>query len=137
MAGYFISPDSVHGWMHGFMGVALCIFASLKLFTPDKFKAGFQKYDLLAQNVPAYGYVYPYIELALGLAYLGHIAPDATYVATIAVFAFSALGVGVALKRGHNVNCACMGNVLSVPLSTVTLFEDVVMSVMAAYMLLV
>jgi hypothetical protein len=92
-------------------------------------------YDLLAQRVRAYGYVYPYLELALGLAYLSFFLPAFTYVATIVLFLFGAIGVIRALRAGLDIECPCMGSVLSVPLSTVTLTEDLGMVLMAAVML--
>lgn len=121
--------------MHGWMGVFLLVFALLKLFDLEGFKDGFAMYDLLARRVRAYGYVYPFIELALGLAYLSYTAPTVTYVATIVVFGFGTLGVIAALRRGLDIDCPCMGNILSVPLSTVTLTEDLAMIVMAALLL--
>jgi hypothetical protein len=57
------------------------------------------------------------------------------YAATIIVMLFGSLGVLNALRRGLDVNCACMGNVLKVPLSTVALIEDLGMAAMAATML--
>ena len=136
LGGLALDHVTLDGWMHGFMGLALCIFAALKLFTPSRFADGFQMYDLLAKPFRPYALVYPYLELALGLAYLAHYQPTLTYWATIILFGFGALGVISALSRKINVNCACMGNILSVPLSTVTLTEDAVMIAMAAYMLL-
>lgn len=41
----------------------------------------------------------------------------------------------LALRRGLDIECPCMGSVLSVPLSTVTLVEDLGMAAMAAAML--
>lgn len=122
-------------WMHYFMGVFLCIFALLKIFTPSAFADGFQMYDILAKRTRVYAYIYPYIELALGLSYLAFFMPLYTYTATIVVMVFGAIGVITALKRGLDINCPCMGSVLNVPLSTVTLTEDLGMAVMAAYML--
>ncbi|TVQ29194.1 MAG: hypothetical protein EA356_17315 [Geminicoccaceae bacterium] len=122
-------------FMHGFMGVFLLIFALLKLFDLEGFKDGFAMYDLLARRVPAYGYVYPFIELALALAFLGFFVPALTYVATLVVFGFGALGVLAALRRGLDMDCPCMGNILSVPLSTVTLTEDLAMVAMALALL--
>jgi hypothetical protein len=124
------------GFMHAYMGVFLLVFALLKLFNPVGFADGFEMYDLLAGRVRAYGYVYPYLELALGLAYLSFFMPTFTYVATIVLFAFGAVGVIMALRRGLDIDCPCMGSVLSVPLSTVTLTEDLGMIAMAAIMLL-
>ncbi|MGF1476752.1 MAG: MauE/DoxX family redox-associated membrane protein [Geminicoccaceae bacterium] len=124
------------GFMHAYMGVFLVIFALLKLFDLEGFKNGFAMYDLLARRVRAYGYVYPFIELALGLAYLSFFLPVATYAVTIVVFAFGTLGVVSALRRGLDIDCPCMGNILSVPLSTVTLTEDLAMVAMAGLLLL-
>ena len=121
--------------MHAYMGVFLVIFALLKLFDPHGFKRGFAMYDLLARREKRWGLVYPYVELALGLAYLGFVWPVATYLATIAVFAFGAAGVLLGLRRGLDIACPCMGNILSVPLSTVTLTEDLLMVAMAVALL--
>lgn len=123
------------GWMHGYMGVFLCIFAMLKLFTPGTFVKGFHMYDLLGMRVRAYGYVYPYLELGLGLAYLAGITAPLLYAFTMVLFGFGALGVMGALRRGLDIYCPCMGSVLQVPLSTVTLLEDLGMVGMAAVML--
>jgi hypothetical protein len=123
------------GFMHAYMGVFLTVFALLKLFNPAGFADGFEMYDLLAKRVRAYGYVYPYLELALGLAYLSFFVPTATYLATIALFLFGAIGVIKAVREGLDIDCPCMGSVLSVPLSTVTLTEDFGMAVMAAILL--
>jgi hypothetical protein len=123
------------GFMHAYMGIFLVVFALLKLFNPSGFADGFEMYDLLARRVRAYGYVYPYLELALGLAYLAFFLPALTYVATIVLFLFGAIGVVRALRAGLDIECPCMGSVLSVPLSTVTLTEDLGMVLMAALML--
>lgn len=127
---------SMLGSMHYFMGLFLINFAMLKLFNPSSFADGFQMYDLLAKRSRAYAYVYPYIELALGLGYLSFAAPPFVYVVTMIVFMFGAFGVLQALQRGLDINCPCMGSILNVPLSTVTLTEDVTMALMAAVMLL-
>jgi len=121
--------------MHAFMGFSLILFATLKLFNPSKFADGFQMYDLLARYFRPYAYIYPLLELALGIAWFTFLEPKYTAWATIALFGFGAIGVLIAIKNKLNVNCACMGNVLQVPLSTVTLFEDFLMIGMSAAML--
>lgn len=125
------------GWMHVFMGFFLCVFALLKIFTPAGFADGFQMYDLLARRSRAYAFAYPYIELALGLGYLSFFQPVLVYAATVLVMGFGAIGVVTALRRGLNINCPCMGSILKVPLSTVTLTEDLAMGGMALVMLVI
>lgn|SRR6185295_8240583 len=121
-------------WMRDFMGFFLIIFAMLKLFSLARFADGFQMYDLLAKRFRPYALAYPFIELALGLGYLSSWRPSVVYLTTVLVMLFGALGVTRALLRGLDVNCACMGNILKVPLSTVALVEDLGMAIMAAVM---
>ncbi len=119
------------------MGFFLCVFALLKLFSPSAFADGFQMYDLIARRVHGYAYVYPVIELALGLVYFSFWQPHVIYVATIIVMAIGSIGVVSALRQGLDINCPCMGSVLNVPLSTVTLTEDIAMVVMASMLLII
>jgi hypothetical protein len=126
----------VFAWMHFFMGFFLCKFAMLKLFQLSGFVKGFQMYDLVAKKFSGYAYLYPFIELSLGLSYLSFVYPIAAYVITILVMATGAIGVIRALRQGLDVRCACMGTVLDVPLSTVTLSEDIGMGAMACWMLI-
>ena len=137
LAGLAISYSTqftMLSWMHYFMGIFLCIFALLKLFHPSAFADGFEMYDLLASKTRGYGYVYPYLELALGLGYLSFFMPQLVYSLTIVLLGFGAIGVILALRKGLDINCPCMGSILDVPLSTVTLTEDIGMIVMALLM---
>ena len=127
--------ESLMVFMHHFMGFFLIVYSMFKIFDLSGYADGFEMYDLLASRWRTYGYIYPFIELALGLAYLAFFWPIATYVATIAVFSFGALGVFNGLSKGLDMDCPCMGSVLSVPLSTVSLVENVGMTIMALIML--
>lgn len=122
-------------WMHYFMGLFLCCFAMLKIFNLPAFSDGFEMYDIVARKVPGYSYVYPFIELALGLGYLSFFMPPLVYLATMVVMVVGTVGVLKALEKGLDINCPCMGSVLDVPLSTVTLTEDIGMGLMAFIML--
>ena len=123
-------------WMHDFMGFFLVVFSMFKFFNMEGFADGFQMYDLLAKPFRPYAYFYPFIELALGLGYLAHWQPAVIYTATVIVMVFGSLGVFNALRKGLDLECACMGTVLKVPLSTVALVEDLGMAAMAGAMLL-
>lgn len=128
-------PLHLMTWMRYFMGLLLCQFAMLKLFNLSKFAEGFQMYDVLAKKSRLYAHLYPFIELALGLVYLAGFALISANVLLILLMLFGAFGVVQALRAGLDVRCACMGSVLDVPLSTVTLTEDILMGVMALVML--
>jgi len=127
---------SYFNWMHYFMGFLLFQFSLLKLFNPKAFADGFQMYDILAKKSRIYAYCYPLIELLLGFAYFSFFLPTVTYIITILIMCFGAVGVFKALKKGLDIYCPCMGSILKVPLSTVTLTEDIGMAIMAFIMLL-
>ncbi|MCA9401952.1 MAG: hypothetical protein KC713_10010 [Candidatus Omnitrophica bacterium] len=129
------AQGSFRDWMHYFMGFFLCCFAMFKIFNLSGFADGFQMYDIIAKDNRKYALVYPFIELTLGLGYLSFIFPVLVYLATIIIMLIGTIGVVKALLKGLDINCPCMGSVLSVPLSTVTLTEDIGMSVMAFIMM--
>lgn len=126
-------------WMHGMhmgMGTLLLFFAALKLFDIRGFQRGFIQYDLVTKAVPVYGFIYPFLELALALLYLSQIALAPTYIATIVIMLVGGAGIIRAIIRGKTPNCACMGAVLDVPLGAVSIVENFGMATMAAAMLL-
>ncbi len=132
---YSIGGTLIH-WMHYFMGFFLCCFAMLKIFNLSSFADGFQMYDILAKQTRAYAYLYPFLELGLGLGFLSFIAPIIIYCLTIIIMIIGTIGVFIALKKGLDINCPCMGSILNVPLSTVTLTEDMSMIIMSSIMLI-
>ncbi|MFN0219412.1 MAG: heavy-metal-associated domain-containing protein [Hyphomicrobium sp.] len=123
-------------WMTNFMAGFFLVFSAFKFLDLKGFADAYASYDLLAARWPGYGYVYPFFELALGLSYLFRLDPGVTNIATIALMSFSSLGVLNALSQKRSIQCACLGTVLKLPMSTITLVEDLGMAAMAAAMLL-
>ena len=62
----FLLEKTVSYFMAGFF----LVFSGFKLIDVKGFAEGYSTYDLLSRRVFVYGYVYPFIELFLGLAYL-------------------------------------------------------------------
>lgn len=125
---------SAMAWMQDFMGFFLVLFSIFKFFDLTGFADGFQMYDLLAKPFRSYAYAYPFIEAGLGLSYLARWNLGVVYIVTIVVMSFGSLGVLNALRKGLDLECACMGTILKVPLSTVALVEDIGMAAMAGAM---
>ncbi|MFT3741625.1 MAG: heavy-metal-associated domain-containing protein [Gammaproteobacteria bacterium] len=123
------------GWMQDFMAGFFLVFSGFKFLDLPGFARAYATYDLLAKRYIAYGYIYPFIELLLGLAYVARVAPILTNIVTILVMGFSSVGVINALMKRQNFRCACLGTVLNVPMTAITLLEDVAMVVMALLML--
>jgi copper chaperone CopZ len=132
-----VSGDaSAHTLMSNFMAGFFLVFSFFKLLDLDGFADAYRSYDLIAQAVPAWGKAYPFVELALGAAYLLRVAPVATNLITLVLMAAGAAGVWKALANKQKLRCACLGTALNLPMTTVTLVEDIGMATMAAAMLL-
>lgn len=142
---YLVGVVGLVEWLHGtfapmramahFMAGFFLVFSFFKLLDVSAFATSYRMYDLLAERVPAWGYAYPFVELALGVAYLTHFAPTLTNVMTLAVMLLGTAGVARTLVQRKKVRCACLGSVFNLPMSTVTLTEDLLMAGMAAAML--
>jgi hypothetical protein len=123
--------------MQNFMGAFFLTFSFFKLLDLRGFAESYRMYDVIAKRLPAYAYIYPFIELSLGAAYVTGVLPLATNVATLVVMSVSSIGVIQSLLAKRTIRCACLGTVFNLPMSTVTLAEDTLMVAMAAAMLFV
>lgn len=121
--------------MSNFMGGFFLAFSFFKFLDIRGFAKGFARYDLIAERFKPWGYIYPFVELALGLAYLTGFWPLATHSVTVVVMGVGAVGVIRSLIRKDRIKCACLGTVIDLPLGTVTLIEDLGMALMAAVMI--
>lgn len=119
------------------MAAFFLIFGFFKVINLVGFARAYHKYDLIAQRYYWYGYVYPFLELLLGTAYLIKWRPFETNVFTLVLMLVSAAGVFNELRKGKTVICACVGAVFKIPMTYVTLAEDLIMAVMALVMLLI
>jgi len=122
--------------MADFMGAFFIIFSAFKIANIKNFPAAFKKYDLLAQWIPGYGTIYPFIELFLGIGFLLRYSMDLLSVVTIVVMGIGSIGVIKALMGKRQIECACLGGFFKLPMSKVALFEDLSMVGMATLMLL-
>jgi copper chaperone CopZ len=132
-----LSSLSISETMRYFMAGFFLVFSFFKLLDVSAFANAYKGYDLLAARWPTWGYIYPFVELALGLAYLSNIAPMLTNWVTLIVMGFSAIGVIRAVVNKSQIQCACLGTVFKLPMSTVTIVEDVGMVLMAAMMIFI
>ena len=121
--------------MRYFMAGFFLVFSFFKLLDLNAFADAYSGYDLLASKWRNWGLIYPFFELFLGLAYLSNFNPLLTNWITLALMSFSALGVIKAVANKTQIQCACLGTVFKLPMSTVTIVEDVGMVLMAVLML--
>ena len=122
--------------MNHVMGTIFIVFGTLKLVNLKQFATIFSKYDIVSHHIPYYGVIYPLIEILLGVSFFYPRTLTYSYSMTILLMSLSLIGVSMSMGRGASLRCGCLGSFFHIPLSYVTISENVVMITMAAYGLL-
>lgn len=125
-----------HETMRYFMAGFFLIFSFFKLLDISAFADAYEGYDVLAKHWYGWGLIYPFVELALGIAYLANWNPLITNWATLIVMGFSVIGVIQAKLHKRSIRHVGFGMVFKLPMSTVTFIEDVGMVAMATLAIL-
>lgn len=121
--------------MRHFMAGFFLTFSFFKMLNLKGFAESYVMYDVLARRIPAWAYVYAFVELALGIANLIDFNPLATNLTTLVVMSVSIIGVLQSVLNKRKIQCACLGAVFNLPMSTVTIIEDALMIAMSGAML--
>lgn len=111
------------------------VFAFFKLLNLEGFSNSYRMYDIVANKWNIWGLIYPFVELTLGILYLINVFPFETNVATAIILGVSSIGVIQSNLNKKKIKCACLGDVFNLPMSTVTIVEDLTMVAMALVML--
>jgi hypothetical protein len=118
------------------MGIILVLFGTLKLYDLDKFALIFSKYDIIASKVKLYGYLYPFIEILLGAGFLTNTLTRSVLYTTIVLMVISLISVSISLYNKKPLKCGCLGSFFHMPLSYVTISENLLMILMAVKLLM-
>lgn len=122
-------------WMQHFMAGFFLSFSFFKMLDLPAFADSYSTYDIIAKRFEAWGFIYAFIELGLGIAYATNFQPFVTNLATVVVMGISTIGVVQSLMNKRKIQCACLGAVFNLPMSTITLTEDLLMLLMAGFSL--
>ena len=126
----------IYSWMNLFMAQFFLVFSFFKMLDLKGFAESYAMYDMVAKKWNGWGYVYAFIELALGVAYLISLNPIYTNATAFIVMSISITGVLQAVLNKKKIRCACLGAIFNLPMSTITIIEDALMIVMSGIMLL-
>ena len=133
-------PFNSFNWKHFFqmfMGLLLLLFSYVKLLNPHGFVNTFKKYDIITKKFNLYGYIYPLIEATLGIFYIINFIPTVTNSIIIALLTFNLIQVIIVIIKKEDLECACMGSLgFKLPLTYVTITEDLIMIIMAIIMII-
>lgn len=122
-------------WMEHFMGGFFLVFSFFKFLDLRGFAESYATYDVVAKRWMGWGYLYALMELLLGLAFLTNFSPLLTNGLTFVLMSLSLVGVVQSVRAKRAIRCACLGTVFNLPMSTITITEDVLMIVMSGFML--
>lgn len=135
IAAWQNSSINVMVFMRVFMAGFFLTFSFFKMLGLKSFAESYAMYDIVAKKFSGWGYVYAFIELALGLSFAINLSPVVVNWVTLIVMTVSILGVLESVLNKKKIQCACLGAVFNLPMSTVTIVEDAIMIAMSAAML--
>ena len=141
---YLIVSVLIYNWddltvsnlMYDFMGLFYIVFSLFKFLDLKNFSPAFTKYDPIANKIPFYSTIYPFIETLLGLMFLNRIELFLALVSTLIILSATSFGVLRTLIRKEKIQCACLGTAIKLPMTKATLIENGVMIIMASWMIL-
>ena len=117
--------------MLDFMGLFYIIFSFFKILDIKGFSMSFRMYDPIAKQVPIYGYIYPFIEVLLGMMFLIRFEINIALILTIIVLGITTIGITKVLVNKRSIKCACLGTTLNLPMTEATFIENALMMIMA------
>lgn len=127
---------NIENMMLDFMGLFFIVFSFFKILDLKGFPDSFRMYDPLAKAVPVYGWLYPFVEIALGLMFLMRYEIGVALVATLIILGITTVGVTRSLLGKQKITCACLGTALKLPMTEATFIENAIMMLMAVFMII-
>ena len=127
--------NSIDSYMVNFMGVYFLIFGASKIIDLKNFPKSFGMYDPIATKFNFYGWVYPFIEITLGLMFISQVYISLAVWLTIVVLSITTIGVVKILMSNKEIECACLGTWMKLPMTKATFIENFIMLFMAFWIL--
>ncbi|AZZ37288.1 hypothetical protein CIK05_10980 [Bdellovibrio sp. qaytius] len=123
---------SAHMFMNHLMAGFFIGLSFFKFLDLKSFATAFANYDPLAKKWKSYGAIYPFIELTLGFLFIADKFLLFANTMTILVLTTTTVGVYQKIKSKSQFQCACLGAGFNIPLSNITIFENLAMVVMGS-----
>lgn len=133
----FVRGVALDRFMADFMAVFFITFAAFKFVDIEGFAHAYRQYDVIAQRIRPWAYAFPFIEAFMGFWYLLSEGPASLNMLAMIITGTASIGVFREVKRKSRFHCACLGTFIQLPLSRVSLIENVTMFVMALVMSLI
>ena len=122
--------------MIDFMGLFFIVFSFFKFLDYSTFPKSFSKYDPLAVKSMLYAKLYPFIELFLGLCFLFNFKIKIISFITLFILGITTIGITKSLVKKNQIECACLGTSMKLPMTEATLIENFIMILMSLNLLI-
>ena len=136
IASWWRQVFSYQSIMIDFMAGFFLVFGAFKLIKLSAFVEAYAMYDEIAKRAKAYGYIYPFVEIALGLAFLLRFEIVTVAWITLGLMIINSFGAYNGIRDKKVLMCGCLGTVFKLPMSYVSLGEDLLMAAMAVMIIL-
>ena len=136
IASWWRQVFSYQSIMIDFMAGFFIVFGGFKLIKLSAFAEAYAMYDVVAKRSKLYAHIYPFLEIALGLAFLFRYQTIAVAWITLGLMIINSFGAYNGIRDKKVLMCACLGTVFKLPMSYVSLGEDIMMASMAILIIL-
>jgi hypothetical protein len=117
--------------MLDFMAGFFLVFGGFKAVRLTAFAEAYEMYDIIAKRSKLYAHIYPFIEIGLGLMFLLRFNVLIAAWITLVLMTINSIGAYMGIRDKKVLMCACLGTVFKLPMSFVSLGEDLIMLIMA------
>lgn len=133
---YYTSLWMTPSMIIDFMGWWLLIFGAFKLIDLPGFVKTYGTYNIIAKQFKLYGFTYPFIEISLGLVLLSRLEVIIACWITLILMLINSIGIYRSIHNKKALRCACLGTVFQLPMSYVSLGENLLIGTMALVIIL-
>ncbi len=118
-----------------FLGFFALTFGVLKIINFRTYIQSVLEYDIVAQKIKLYAYLFPIFEIIFGILFILHKEYLWVEYLCISLFLLNIVVIANALEKRKNFTCACMGGLFNLPLGYVSLLESLTMVVGTIYLI--
>lgn len=119
-----------------FIGWRLVILGGLKTLQLSSFVKIYGTYDIVTKRFKPYGFIYPFIEIILGLMFLLRFEVLLASWAIFVIILISLTSIYHALLSGKSLRCACLGTTFNLPLNYISFGENLLIAMLLLMIIL-
>ena len=131
-----LTDASLKDAMLYFMGLFFITFSFFKFLDYKGFPVSFSRYDPLAKKSFFYAKIYPFLETVLGISFLFSWQLPLILGLTLVLLSITTYGVVQSILNKSEIDCACLGTAIRLPMTEATLIENGIMIMMSCILIL-